>query len=128
MGAIVVTDGVQREIDLLALAWNVTAGEVVRRLVEEFRSSRPPAGVDTPGKGTLRIHGVYAGARVDAVYHRNTMRVDITSGVLAGQSFNRPSGAAIAVVRSFNPGVNPNRNGWNFWTVTETGKPLQSVR
>ena len=35
---------------------------------------------------------------------------------------------AIEVVRSINPDVNPNRNGWYVWTVTDTGQPLQSLR
>ena len=35
---------------------------------------------------------------------------------------------AIAVVTGLHPEVNPNRNGWSFWTITATGKRLQSIR
>jgi hypothetical protein len=128
MANVVVADAVYERIELLAAAWRTTEGEVVKRLLEEFaRSSRDASG--TPRlDGVVKVHTVYAGQRIDAVYHRDTMRVDITTGDLAGKSFNRPSGAAIAVVQTYRPDVNPNRNGWGFWTVTETGKPLRSIR
>jgi len=129
LGAIVVTDGVHREVGLLALAWNISEGEVIRRLLDEYaKLADRPSGHDGPGQNTVRIHSVYAGQRVEAIYHRDTKRVDITSGVLMGQSYNRPSGAAIAVVQALKPGINPSRNGWSFWVVSDTGKLLQSIR
>jgi hypothetical protein len=32
------------------------------------------------------------------------------------------------VVKHYKPGVDPNRNGWGFWTVSETGEWLQALR
>jgi hypothetical protein len=129
VGTIVVADGVHREIDLLAVAWNTSESEVIRRLLDEYAKLAGRSGRrDDPDQNTVKIHSVYAGQRVEAIYHRDTKRVDVTSGVLTGQSYNRPSGAAIAVVQALKPGVNPSRNGWSFWVVTDTGKLLQSVR
>ncbi len=76
----------------------------------------------------VSVHAIYNGTRIDGRYHPATGKLEITSGVLARQVFKTPSGAAIAVVRAHNPGVKPNRNGWTFWVVTETGKLLQSLR
>ncbi|MBY8845835.1 hypothetical protein [Streptomyces sp. SP2-10] len=36
--------------------------------------------------------------------------------------------AAALRVRALNRHVDPQRNGWTFWTVTATGNLLQSVR
>jgi hypothetical protein len=71
---------------------------------------------------------VYEGQRIDAIYHTRTKRVDAGTGVLAGQSFKSPSGAAMAIVRALNPKVHPNRNGWTFWTITQTGKTLEAIK
>jgi hypothetical protein len=53
--------------------------------------------------------------------------VSIPSGPGRGE-YDTPSGAAVGVVKALNPHVNPNRNGWSFWTVTATGNLLQSIR
>ncbi|MFY1578933.1 hypothetical protein ACN26Z_29005 [Verrucosispora sp. WMMD703] len=47
---------------------------------------------------------------------------------MEGKTFRTPSEAARAVVSALRPGVSPQRNGWTFWTITETGQPLQTVR
>ncbi|MFD2466227.1 hypothetical protein [Amycolatopsis silviterrae] len=128
MGSIIVADAVHERIELLAAAWRTTEGDVVKRLLEEFaRASRQASGGPRLD-GNVDVHVIYAGQRVEGVYDRDTMRIDITTGVLVGKSFNRPSSAAIAVVEAYKPGINPNRNGWDFWVVTETGKPLRSIR
>ncbi|MGV9420382.1 GmrSD restriction endonuclease domain-containing protein [Streptomyces sp. NPDC003674] len=93
-----------------------TAPTLVGAAVQELRTKR---GVE--------IHAVYEGQRVDAYYDPLSRVVRIPSGPGRGE-YETPSGAAVAVVHALNPHVNPNRNGWNFWTVTATGRLLQSVR
>ncbi|MFJ5864321.1 DUF262 domain-containing protein [Streptomyces parvus] len=78
-------------------------------------------------KRGVEIHAVYEGQRVDAYYDPLSRVVRIPSGPGRGE-YETPSGAAVAVVHALNPHVNPNRNGWNFWTVTATGRLLQSIR
>ncbi len=78
-------------------------------------------------KRGVEIHAVYEGQRVDAYYDPLSRVVSIPSGPGRGE-YETPSGAAVAVVHALNPHVNPNRNGWNFWTVTATGRLLQSIR
>ena len=100
-----------------------------RRLVER---SRPAAvGALSPGVAPaagVAVHAVYDGQRTAGVYDQATHRVTISEGPLAGTSYKSPSGAAIAVVTNCRPDVNPNRNGWSFWTVTTTGRLLQTLR
>ncbi|MFC8694280.1 GmrSD restriction endonuclease domain-containing protein [Streptomyces parvus] len=78
-------------------------------------------------KRGVEIHAVYEGQRADAYYDPLSRVVRIPSGPGRGE-YETPSGAAVAVVHALNPHVNPNRNGWNFWTVTATGRLLQSIR
>jgi hypothetical protein len=131
MRSILVTDGVHDRIALLGRAWGYNDGEVVRRLLDEFSSSDRRSG-DTDDSDAhddgVPVHAVYEGNRIEGVFQPSTKRLEITTGVLAGRSFKSPSGAAIAVVQAHNPEVHPNRNGWSFWMVTESGKWLQSIR
>ncbi|MGW5863200.1 GmrSD restriction endonuclease domain-containing protein [Streptomyces sp. NPDC055239] len=75
----------------------------------------------------IEIHASYEGQRTQAYYDPSSRSVTIPSGPGRGEH-ESPSGAAVAVVRARNPQVNPNRNGWSFWTVTATGNLLQSIR
>jgi hypothetical protein len=126
-----VTADVHERVLLLARAWEISAGEVVGRLLDEFLADgdepHGPDGSDAAEQGVL-IHAVYEGNRIDAIYWPATRRVDVTSGTLTGRSYKSPSGVAIAVVQAYNPSVHPNRNGWTFWTVTASGEMLQSIR
>lgn len=128
MKSIEVSDGVHERVALLARAWGVSAGEAIRRLLDEFVHSGEQAPRREPEDDEIPIHAVYEGQRIDAVYHTRTKRVDAGTGVLAGQSFKSPSGAAMAIVRALNPKVHPNRNGWTFWTITQTGKTLEAIK
>ena len=83
-------------------------------------SSLKPSGV--------RIYVDYEDVRTDARLTTATGRIIISSGPLAGEGFDSPSGAARAVVAHYKPGVNPNRNGWGFWLVAATDAPLQTIR
>jgi predicted ATPase len=85
-------------------------------------SEGPPPSQDVP------IHVEYQGRRVEATFDRLTEQVVVLSEPFNGKTFRSPSGAAVEVVRRLNPSVHPNRNGWGFWVVTETGELLQSLR
>lgn len=105
----------------------ISPGEVVRRLLER---SLPPvqASPSTDATAGVPIHAVYEGRRTSGHYDLDTRSVTIDDGPLAGRRYKSPSGAAIAVVSHYRPGVNPSRNGWSFWTVTDSGRSLSSVR
>ncbi|MFF4867280.1 hypothetical protein ACFY3J_37605 [Streptomyces sp. NPDC001231] len=75
----------------------------------------------------VEIHATYDGRRVNGYYNPSSRTVTIPSGPGRGE-YDSPSGAAVALVRALNPHVNPQRNGWSFWTVTATGKLLESIR
>src|SRR5262245_7813136 len=122
----------QQTDDYLALAARVAGiskGQVVAHLVVLARSD--PL-VDSParpgGDRTVPIHADYEGHRTNARYVRGPGRIEIVDGPLAGESFKTPSEAAVRVVKEYNPEVNPNRNGWTFWVISETGAPLQTIR
>ncbi|MFD8200447.1 DUF262 domain-containing protein [Streptomyces sp. NPDC059701] len=75
----------------------------------------------------VEIHAIYESRRVNAFYDPSSRTVSIPSGPGRGD-YETPSGAAVGVVKAVNPHVNPNRNGWSFWTVSATGNLLQSIR
>jgi hypothetical protein len=102
---------------------------ILRAAAQKRRSSRQTdAVVDTAAPPAIPIHVDYQGHRIDALFDRASGAIRILSEPLDGESFGSPSGAAIAVVRTLNPEVSPNRNGWDFWTVSKTGAPLSSIR
>ncbi|WP_406358032.1 DUF262 domain-containing protein [Streptomyces sp. NBC_01635] len=110
-----------REMDELPADEEVIAEEpaaptLVGAAIQELRTER---GVE--------IHAVYESRRTTAFYDPSSRTVTIPSGPGRGE-YETPSGAAVAVVHALNPHVNPNRNGWSFWTVTATGQLLQSIR
>jgi hypothetical protein len=78
--------------------------------------------------GQVAVHAIYAGSRTEGLYDPAVQSLTITTGPLAGKSFNKPSGAAVALVAALRPGVHPNRNGWSFWVDSRTGKRLQAIR
>lgn len=117
----------KERIALLGLAWGISEGEAVERLLDEFQKSgrrQTPARVDE----RVRVHATYEGVRTEGLFDPAAETLEITSGPLAGKRFKSPSGAAAAVVQAANPSVSPNRNGWSFWMATDTGKMLQMSR
>lgn len=127
MPSISVTDPVAEKVWLLASAWETTEDQVIFRLLEEFLAHGHvprPSG----SRERVAVHVVYNGNRIEGEFEPHTGRLIITTGSLAGRAFRSPSGAAIAVVQNLNPTVSPNRNGWSFWIVTDTGEFLRSVR
>ncbi|WP_333768912.1 GmrSD restriction endonuclease domain-containing protein [Streptomyces sp. IBSBF 2435] len=84
------------------------------------------AGTDTSESG-FEVQAIYEGQRIVGRYDAFTHALTVMSGRARGV-YGSPSGAAVAVVKSINPDVDPNRNGWLFWTVTATGALLHSLR
>jgi|GEM_PF-1327939 len=128
--SIEVDDRTYQTIEFAARMSSTTAGEVVARLVAQ--ASMPVlsarAELANPSLG-VAISVVYEGHRTNGSYDADTGRVDITSGPLQGTSYKTPTGAARAVVALYKPHVNPNRNGWTFWTLDDgSGRFLQSIR
>lgn len=120
-----------QQIRFLATTLNLTDGEVVGFLLRRLAELSAHDGNAAPRQPISRqtdIHVVYEGKRVEATFDRETEAVTVSTGSLGGQRFRSPSGAAIAVVQELNPTVSPNRNGWTFWVVTATGRPLESIR
>lgn len=123
-----VADDVYEQVTLLERAWATSASEVVRRLLIEFRGAEDRSASAKSATPQVAVHAVYERTRTDGLYDPVTQALTITTGALAGKTFGKPSGAAVALVGAQSPGVNPNRNGWSFWVVSETGKRLQSIR
>ncbi|MEW1926783.1 hypothetical protein [Streptomyces sp. NPDC088360] len=117
------------KVDLLARAWNTTPSEVVRRLIEHFEDSPTPspASAAAPPAELVPVHAFYAGQKVSGMYDRENRSLTISHGPAVGR-YKTPSGAASAVLQAVRPDIHPNRNGWSFWTVDETGELLQSLR
>lgn len=133
MPSIEVDQRTARALEFAAKMAGVSTGEVVARLVDQASmpipgSEAPSAVADHAGTGRIAIHVEYEGQRVNAWFTPTTHAVEIEEGPLSDQSFKSPSGAARAVVTRLKPGVDPSRNGWVFWTVSETGGALQELR
>lgn len=126
MPKVIVSSEVADRLDLLGRAWATNDDQTVRRLIAEFQNSQRG---DVPApQGSIGIHALYNGQRIEATFDPDTRRVQILSGPLESKTFNSPSGAAIAVVQRLKPKVHPNRNGWTFWTLNSNGEMLQSMR
>lgn len=128
MATIEVDEYTKQTVSFAARMANLTEGGIVRRLIEA--SLLPEESLPTSTDHGIAIYGDYDGHRVRARYFEPA-RVEIVDGPLAGQSFKSPTGAARAVVRYYNPGINDNRNGWAFWQIDDesgTRAPLQTIR
>lgn len=126
MRQMAVADDVYEQVSLLARAWAASPSDVLRRLLDEFRGSNDrPA---EPIEERIAVHAIYAGTRTEGSYDPRTQSLTITTGPLASQTFATPSGAAVGLVATLSPGVNPNRNGWSFWVQSANGERLQAIR
>jgi hypothetical protein len=108
---------------------SVDAGPHIGR-VRIGRASVNFTATTAPGRGgpSVFIHADYDGHRMHATFDPTTKAVVLVGGPLDRMAFSTPSGAARAVVQHHRPGIDPSRNGWTFWTVTESGRLLQSLR
>jgi hypothetical protein len=119
------------DLHLLAGAWGgISPGAAVARLIAEFRATAALApGVTATAASTVEIHADYAGTRVRGTYDPETTAIRVIDGPLAGKLYPKPSTASRAVIGLLNPSQkSKSANGFEFWTVTSTGKRLQSVR
>jgi hypothetical protein len=131
MSEVTISEQAARQLRLLARAWDTDEAGVVDQLLDRFMGpDRPEPEPDPPGPGerTVSVRALYEGVWTEGVFEIDSRRLTITSGELKGRTFKSPSGAAREVVRSLNPGIHPNRNGWMFWTVATNGQLLESVR
>lgn len=126
MQQVSLSDAVYEQVALLARAWACSVSDVVDRLLRDFRSAdAEPASSESR---QVAVHAIYAGVRTEGMYDRASQSLTITTGPLAGRTFNKPSGAAVALVAALRPDVHPNRNGWSFWVDSISGKRLQAMR
>lgn len=129
MPAIPLDNETHERLSLLAAAWDVDENEAVARLIARLGSMKSNASNAT-APISIPIFMEYRGKRVDAEYYPKTQAVAIIAGPapLPGLRFKKPSPAACEVVRTIAPEMDPHRNGWKHWHVTETGDALQSIR
>ena len=126
MQQLTVTEDVYEQITLLTKAWGISASDVIGRLLRDFRGTQAETAPTKPGQ--VAVHAIYAGSRTEGLYDPAVQSLTITTGPLAGRTFSKPSGAAVALVAALRPGVHPNRNGWSFWVESRTGRRLQAIR
>jgi hypothetical protein len=126
MQQLTVVDDVYEQITLLAKAWGIGTSDVIGRLLRDFRGTQAETAPTLPGQ--VAVHAIYAGSRAEGLYDPAVKSLTITTGALAGRTFSKPSGAAVALVAALRPGVHPNRNGWSFWVESRTGRRLQAIR
>lgn len=126
-----VDERVARTLEFAARMANITAGQVVARLIDEVSlpTPEPVAGEVSPADTRVAVHVNYDGFLTRARYDPATSRIDIIDGPLAGTSYKSPTGAARAVVGHYKPNVSPHRNGWSFWSLDDgSGRLLQAIR
>jgi len=132
MGVIQLDTVTHDRLRLVAGALGKTEADTVAHLLDRLAGAAqqlpPPPPAPQPDENVVALHTVYKGERVEATFDRSTQAVTITSGRLAGTTYDKPSPAARAVVALVDPRVNPHRNGWEFWIVSATGQTLQSIR
>lgn len=126
MPTVEVDDESRRAISFAARVAGITEAEVVRRMI----AANAADVTRDPSDRTVPIFADYEGHRTHALYYPPG-RVQISDGPLKGMSFKSPTGAARAIVRQYNPGVNDNRNGWAFFFIDNgdgSRASLQSIR
>jgi hypothetical protein len=126
MPSIEVDDESWRAISFAARVAGITEREVVRRMI----AANAADVTRDPPDGTVPIYADYEGRRTHATY-QSPGRVQISDGPLKGMSFKSPTGAARAIIRQYNPGVNDSRNGWTFFYIDngdDSRISLQSIR
>ncbi|MGP3634698.1 hypothetical protein ACTU45_15215 [Streptomyces sp. 24-1644] len=90
--------------------------------MEHFQRTSTPK--KSSNEGTVDVHALYEGVRVEGFYDPAAESVTVTSGPAQGR-YKSPGGAAAAVLRAQNPKVSASRNGW---IITDTGSLLQTIR
>ncbi|QVQ53167.1 hypothetical protein J4H86_05110 [Spiractinospora alimapuensis] len=120
-----ITQKTDDRLELLASWEGISKGEVIARLLERLHEAGEKTNTNAT---TVTVFTVYQKTRVEAEFDPATHTLAITSSPWSGETFSKPSTAAIAVVEHLNPNASPNRNGWSFWRVASTGRPLDTLR
>lgn len=110
----------------IASAWGISADAAIVRLIDHWKGTTSVPAADSGEE--VRIHALYGGQRADGVYRRSHKCIDIISGPGAGCTGLKPSPATAEVIKAVKPGVNPSRNGWSFWIISQNDQPLQTIR
>ena len=130
MATVEVDAGTDQYLEFAAGIAGISKGEVIAQLVARVRrlqsasTEQPAPWIPDP----VPVHADYAGHRICGVFYPGPGRIEITTGDLAGSAYPTPSAAARAVVGLLRPAVSANRNGWDFWSVSADGNPLQTIR
>ncbi len=125
MPQITIDEDTHQRLQLAARVARISVPEVIRLLANEERL-QPDVDKETSDPRRVPIYAGYKGKETTAEFDVRTHKIKITSGKLKGTTFNSPSAAAIAVVKSLNPDRdNPHTNGWRFWKDTATRKSLE---
>lgn len=127
MPTLTVSTQTYEQVHLLARAWNIGLDAVVERLLREFQMD-PSDDTVVADLDMVPVYMTYAGTRTEGLFDPASTAVTVLSGEHRGHRFKSPSGAAVQVVRSLNPRIHANRNGWVTWMVTATGKSLKSLQ
>lgn len=98
--------------------------ERIAHLEQEL--ARRPEPITEPDRRHVPIYRIVNNFRVTAWFFPDDGTVTITSGELAGSSYETPLQAALAVL-SLDPPVQAGVKGWSFWRVSN-GQPLSTVR
>lgn len=107
----------------------MTISELIRLSVVEHLSRRGTVELPDDPWTPLPVHATYLKQRTNGEFIRATGRLTVTTGPLAGQTFANPTAASRAVVQALNPNRrSEHTNGWQFWRVSTSGAPLDSVR
>jgi hypothetical protein len=109
-----------------ASAWGISPDAAIVKLIDHFKATTSAPAADSGDE--VRIHALYGGQRADGIYRRSTKCIDIVSGPGAGCVGLKPSPATAEVIKAVNPTVNPSRNGWLFWLLSQNDQPLQTIR
>lgn len=107
----------------------ITEQEFVRAAVLAYRPVTAQEPVPNDPWDPLPVYGTYFKQRTDGEFVRATSRLTVTTGPLAGTTYPNPTAASRAVVRALNPErASGHTDGWRFWRIQTTGKPLETVR
>lgn len=141
VGSVELDQSTDERLQLLAHAWRMSKADAVSRVLSEWMAigsepgavrqsgdRRHEAAQGATSDGHVDVYLEYDGVRSEGLFDPATEALRIVEGPLAGSFYKSPTGAAVAVVQHVNPSVNPSRNGWSTWRVTETGEFLQSIR
>lgn len=122
-----VSDKTYADLELLGQAWDVTLNQVIRRLLRQAAADGVLPVFTVLSRDPIGVYTLHQGIRVEGVYDPVMRSVEITTKPMAKRC-KSPSGAAKAVMLALSPGVSFTRNGWDFWRITGSDEPLQSIR